>query len=192
MKKILLSTSLLVLFVAGFVGCSQQKQWNQEQREAMREALSDYRQMVYLEDLSDAEFALFTDEVSGMIEGVYPVYTTFISMPNVNDTVDMVVVTTIVDQLEADARNMRHIYPYAYLVAQGTLPAGLDYEQQHAFYKCFAGKVNMTFNSMTQFVNALLADTTDLSQIRQMESACANELYGWTVTEVDIIEESPN
>lgn len=188
MKKILLSIFVLATFAAGFAGCSQQKQWNHEQREAMREALRDYRQMIYLENLTDAEFALFSDEVSGMLEGAYPVYTTFISMPGVTDTVDMVVVTTIVDQLEADARNMRHLFPYPALVAQGKLPAGLDYEQQHAFYKCFAGKVNMTFNSMTQFVNAILADTTDMSQITQMETQCANDLFDWTITEVDIIE----
>ena len=41
---------------------------------------------------------------------------------------------------------------------------------------------------MTQFFNAVLADTTDTSRIRQMELQCANDLFDWTVTEVDIIE----
>lgn len=40
-----------------------------------------------------------------------------------------------------------------------------------------------------QFFNAILADTTDLSQLRQLESQCANDLFDWVVTEVDIIEE---
>lgn len=75
----------------------------------MREALRSYRQMVYLDDLSDDEFVLFTDEVAGDLEGAYPVYTTFVEMPGVTDTVDMIVVTTIVDELNADAHNMRHI-----------------------------------------------------------------------------------
>ena len=48
-------------------------------------------------------------------------------MQGVDDTVDMVVVSTIVDELDADAHNMRHIYPYRALVAQGVLPAGLDH-----------------------------------------------------------------
>lgn len=174
------------------MGCSQQKKWNHEQREAIREALRDYRQMIYLADLNDAEFALFSDQVAGMLEGAYPVYTTFVAMPGVTDTVDMVVVTAIVDQLDADARNMRHIYPYSYLVAQGSLPAGLDYEQQHAFYRCFAGKVNTTYSSMGQFFTAILADTTDASQIRQMETECASDLFSWTATEIDIIEENNN
>ena len=56
MKKILLCVSLLSMFAAGFVGCSQKREWNHEQRKAMREALRSYRQMVYLDDLTDAEF----------------------------------------------------------------------------------------------------------------------------------------
>lgn len=188
MKKIILSILLLTLFAAGFMGCSQSREWNHEQRKQMREQLRDYRKMVYLDDLNDAEFVVFTDNVAGTLEESYPVYTTFVSMPGVEDTVDMVVVTTIVDELNADARNMRHIYPYNYLVAQGVLPAGLDHEQRHAFYNCFAGKVNASFDSMMQFFNAILADTTDMSQIRQMETQCANDLFGWTVTEVDVVE----
>lgn len=123
MKKILLCVSLLSMFAAGFVGCSQKREWNHEQRKAMREALRSYRQMVYLDDLTDAEFVLFTDQVAGELEGTYPVYATFVEMPGVTDTVDMVVVTTIVDELNADARNMRHIFPYNYLVARGARPA---------------------------------------------------------------------
>ena len=188
MKKTLLCLPLLLLFAAGFLSCSQQREWNREQRKAMREALRDYRRMAYLNDLTDDEYVVFSDGVANDLEGAYPVYTTFIEMPGVNDTVDMVVVTAIVDELNADARNMRHIYPYPYLVAQGVLPAGLDHEQQRQFYNCFAYKVNSAYQTMTQFFNAVLADTTDTSRIRQMEVQCANDLFDWTVTEVDIVE----
>lgn len=188
MKKILLCVPLLALFAAGFMSCSQQREWNHEQRKAMRESLRSYRQMVYLDDLDDAEYVIFTDEVASALEEDYPVYTTFLKMPGVSDTVDVYVVTTIVEELNADARNMRHIYPYPYLVAQGVLPAGLDHNQQKQFYECFADQVNNTYNSMGQFFNAILADTTNKSQIRQMESQCANDLFDWTVTEVDVIE----
>lgn len=191
MKKILLCVPLLALFAAGLIGCSQQRQWNHEQRKAMREALRSYRQMVYLDDLNDAEFVLFTDDVAGQLENSYPVYVEFVEMQGVDDTVDMVVVSTIVDELDADAHNMRHIYPYSTLVAQGVLPAGLDHSQQKAFYTCFAGKVNATYATMGQFFNAILADTTDLSQIRQLESQCANDLFSWVVTEIDITESVP-
>lgn len=188
MKKILLCVPLIALFAAGFFGCSQHQGWTPEQRETMREALDSYRQMVYLDDLNDAEYMLFANQVAAMLEGDYPIYTSFVAMPGVSDTIDMVVVTTIVDELDADARNMRHIYPYAYLVAQGVLPAGLDYEQQHLFYKCFAGKVNASYATTGQFFNAVLADTTDMSQMRRMENECANELFNWTITEVEVIE----
>lgn len=188
MKKILLCVPLLALFAAGFMSCSQQREWNHEQRKAMRESLRSYRQMVYLDDLDDAEYVIFTDQVAGALEEDYPVYTTFLKMPGVSDTVDVYVVTTIVEELNADARNMRHIYPYPYLVAQGVLPAGLDHNQQKQFYECFADQVNNTYNTMGQFFNAVLADTTNKSQIRQMESQCANDLFDWTVTEVDVTE----
>ena len=188
MKKILLSASLLAVAAMGFIGCSQRRQWNHEERKAMREALRDYRQMTYLNDLSDDEYVVFTVAVATDLETAYPVYTTFIGMPGVNDTVDMVVVTAIVDELNADARNMRHIYPYPYLVAQGVLPAGLDHEQQRQFYNCFAYKVNSAYQTMTQFFNAVLADTTDTSRIHRMGSQCANDLFNWTVTEIDIVE----
>ena len=154
----------------------------------MREALRDYRKMVYLDDLTDAEFVLFTDQVAGTLENAYPVYVEFIQMEGVDDTVDMVVVTEIVDELNADARNMRHIFPYNLLVAQGVLPAGLDHEQQKAFYNCFAQQVNDTYQTMGQFFNAILADTTDMSQISQLQSQCANDLFQWVVTEIDITE----
>lgn len=188
MKKILLSLSLVAFTAISFMGCSQQQQWNHQQRKALREALKEYRKMVYLENLTDAEFQLFTDEVASMVESAYPVYTAFIAMPGAADTVDVVVTEVIVEQLNADPRNMRHLYPYRSLVAEGVLPAGLDYEQQHSFYRCFAGKVNATYPSLTSFVNAVVADTTSTSQIRQLESECANTLFGWVITEIDIME----
>ncbi len=186
MKKLLLSLPLLGLLVIGFGSCSQQRKWDHEQRKAMHEALKAYRKMVYLNDLTDPEFTAFSDSVTVDLEAAYPVYTEFIQMQGVDDTIDMVVVTTIVEQLNADAHNMRHIFPYNTLVAQGVLPSGLDLGQQRAFYKCLAGKVNSTFWSIDQFFQAVWADTTDMSQIRQLESQCANDLFSWVVEEVDV------
>ncbi|MEG0807279.1 MAG: hypothetical protein RR410_02875 [Alistipes sp.] len=188
MKKNLLCVSLFALLVGALGGCSQRQEWNNEQRQAMRESLQNYRQMVYLDDLNDADFVYFTDQVAVALEEDFPVYETFVSMPGVVDSVDVMVVTTIVDQLDADARNMRHIYPYNYLVAQGTLPAGLNHDQLQAFYQCFAGKVNATFSNMEQFFNAILSNNAPTSQITQLENQCANELFDWTVTEVEVVE----
>ena len=117
MKKILLSLSILLTFVV-ITGCSKKAKWNHEQKKAMRENLHQYRDMIYLQDLTDPEFLIFTDSVTGDIEAVYPIYTSFIEMDGAQDTVDMFVLTAIVDELKADAHNMRHIYPYRYLVSE--------------------------------------------------------------------------
>lgn len=185
MRKFLLSLSTVVVVLGGFFGCSQQKQWNREQRQALRQMLREYRDIAYLENLTEAEYMLFADEVAAAIEQSYPVYTTFIEMPAVNDTVQVYVVTTIVDQLNADVRNMRHLFPYNSLVQANVLPSGLDRVQQNAFYKCLAQKVNYTYPDVESFVNAMLSDTTSMSTINQLQQQCAADLFGW---EIDIIE----
>lgn len=187
MKKILLSLTLIMATVA-IVGCSQKAKWNHDQRKAMRENLRQYRDMIYLQDLTDPEFLIFTDSVTGDIEAVYPVYTSFIEMDGVQDTIDMFVMTAIIDELDADAHNMRHIYPYRYLVSEGILPDRLTHEQQRDFYRCLAQKVNNTFLTVEQFLMAIVADTTANSTIKQLQGECANELFNWVieVEEVDI------
>ena len=185
MKKLLVLSTAAVALLAS--ACSQQAQWNREQRQQMRERLNQYKQMVYLQDLTEPEFVIFSDNVAAELEDEYPVYATFVRMPGVNDTVDAVVITTIIDELDADAHNMRHLYPYHYLVAQGVLPEGLDRSAQRAFYRCFANRVNNYYSSMEQFFNAVLADTTNNSQIARMQAQCANELFDYVV-EIDEIE----
>ena len=188
MKKILLSLSILLAFVA-ITGCSQKAKWNREQKKAMRENLRQYRDMIYLQDLTDPEFLIFTDSVTGDIEAVYPVYTSFIEMDGAQDTVDMFVLTAIVDELNADAHNMRHIFPYRYLVSEGILPDRLTHEQQRDFYRCLAQKVDNTFPTVETFLLALATDSTATSKITELQAQCANELFEWVieVEEVGII-----
>ena len=188
MKKILLSVSLLALTALGFIGCSQQKQWNREQRQALRQMLKDYREMVYLDNLSEAEYMLFADEVAAAIEQDYPIYTTFIEMPAVNDTVQVYVVTTIATQLNTDARNMRHIFPYNMLVQSNILPSGLDRTQQNAFYRCLSQKVNNTYPDYDSFVHAVINDTTAMSTINQLQQQCATDLFGWEIDIIEVVE----
>ena len=152
----------------------------------MRNLLRDYRKMVYLSDLTEAEYMLFADQVLASVEQDYPVYTTFVEMPAMNDTVQVYVVTTIVEQLDADASNMRHIYPYRDLVAANILPEGLTRAQQNAFYQCFADEVDNAYSDVTQLVNAIVADTVQNSQIAQMQAACANNLFGWTIEIIEV------
>ena len=187
MKRILFMVAVAVSASMVVAGCSQQQQWNREQRQQMRQSLNRYRQMVYLQDLTDPEFVIFSDNVAAEIENEYPVYATFVRMPGSNDTVDAVVFTTIVDELDADAHNMRHLYPYQYLVSQGVLPEGLDRSAQRSFYRCFANKVNNHYKSTEQFFRAVLNDKTDNSQIARMQAQCANDLFDFVV-EIDEIE----
>ena len=110
-------------------------------------------------------------------------------IPNVDDTIDRFVITTIVEELDEDAHNMRHIFPYRYLVSQGILPDKLSHEQQRAFYKCLAQKVNNTFVTVEQFLTAIVSDTTASSTMKKLQSECANELFNWVIEidEVDIV-----
>lgn len=192
MKRILLTVSVAALSILSIAGCSQQAKWNRQERQAMRNLLRDYREMVYLNDLTDAEYMLFSDNVAANIEEDYPVYTTFIQMPGVNDTVQVYVVTTIVEELDTDARNMRHIYPYQYLVSNNVLPSGLDRSQQNAFYNCLSQKVNNTYPTVNAFVNAVMNDTTATSQMYRMQQQCAADLFDWTVEVIEVTEVSGN
>ena len=191
MKKILLTLSLFAIMVAT-VGCSQKAKWNHEQKKALRNTLVTYREMVYLQDLTEPEFVIFSDGVAANIENAYPAYATFMQLPAVDDTLDMFVVTAIVEELQEDYKNMRHLYPYHTLVKRGILPDKLTHEQRHAFYQCLAQKVNNYYNSsIAEFVSDVLkSDSTSNTQIGKFQSECANELFDWVieVTEVDIIE----
>lgn len=194
MKKILHYLVLAITIIAA-ASCSKQAKWNHEQKEALRNALKTYREMIYLQDLTEPEFMIFTDDVAGDIEGAYPVYASFVQLPAVDDTLDMFVVTAIVEQLNENASNMRHIYPYHTLVKQGILPDKLTHDERHAFYKCLADKVNNYYTSVNEFLSDVLKSDTDAqTQIGKFQSECANDLFDWVieVTEVDIIDPTQN
>ena len=185
MKRTLLAI-IAVATIVGVVGCSSGRRWSDKERAEVRRDVRAYRNMVYLDNLEEVEFDIFADDVTEAIEIDYPVYTTFVELPGRGDTVEVYVVQTIVSELQADAHNMRKLYPYKELVAEGVLPADLDRQAQRAFYQCFARRVDNTFPSTAAFFNAVLADTTQNSQIEQMQRQCASDLFDWVV-EVDEI-----
>lgn len=188
MKRLLVCATLFALTAAMFTACGPRQSWTAGQRQHMREILHNYRQMIYLDDLSNTEFTQFSDDVSAMLEAQYPEYTALSSLPAVADTVDMAVERVMAAQIKGDPRNIRHIYPYSYLVAQGVLPAGLDSEQQRAFYKCLSHRVFKVYTSGDEFIRAVMADLVEPIGMRLMQAECADELFGWTLTEIDIIE----
>ena len=183
MKRTLLAI-MAIATVVGIVGCSHHKGWTEKQRQEMRRDVRAYRELPYLSGLEEVEFEVFSNDVTEAIEIDYPVYTTFIEMPGRGDTVEVYVVQTIVSELQADAHNMRKIYPYRELVKEGILPKDLDRQSQRAFYECFARRVDNTFPSVAAFYNAVLADTTSTSIIEQLQRQCASDLFNWVI-EVD-------
>ena len=116
MKKYLRFIAIIAAMVA-IVGCSSERRWGDKERRELRKELRAYRDMAYLDNLAEAEFDIFSGDVVEAIEIDYPVYTTFVELPSRGDTVEVYVVSTIVNELNADAHNMRNIYPYPYLVA---------------------------------------------------------------------------
>lgn len=182
MKKILLSVVMVALFAA--VGCSKQREWSDKERHALRKDIKAYRDMLYLDNLAEAEFDAFSGDVVEAIEIDYPVYTTFVELPARGDTVEVYVVSMIVNELDADAHNMRNIYPYPWLVAEGILPAGLNHQAQRAFYECFARKVDNYYVTTEAFFDALLNDTAEDGALSNMQMQCAAELFDWGV-EID-------
>lgn len=170
MKRVFLFLiSVMVLSAA----CTQQGRWSRQQVRDFRHWLDDYREMVYLDGMTDAEFVLFADDVTGLLEDDYPNYVEFIQMTGMGDTVDMVIVETIVSDLQANHNNMRYFFPYDWLKEWGVLPEGLNHKELRSFYDCLAARVNSSYGSVDAFVFAALNSTVDDEQIVAMAKECA-------------------
>lgn len=165
--------SVLLLSSCGNGG----SKWTLKQREEAHKMLREWREMVYLEDLTEEEFALFANNVTDLLELQYPSYVEFIEMPMVGDSVEMVMIATIVTEIKASPERLRHIFSYQELVEAQILPSGLNKSQQAAFYKCFAEKVNVLYGSMQQFVWDALRSSLDDALIAQMMRRCAEPFW---------------
>lgn len=180
MKKFL----LFVVAAAMIVSCSTERKWGEKERKELRQELRAYRDMAYLDNLAEAEFDTFSGDVVEAIEIDYPVYTTFIELPGRGDTVEVYVVSTIVEELNANPHNMRNIFPYPYLVEQGILPAGLNHQAQRAFYDCLSHKVKRYYPTTLAFFEDIVNSDTTPAAITDMEMTCAADLFDWGV-EID-------
>ncbi len=187
MKK-LFAFSLLLAAIVSTLSCSSPKEWSEEQQVEFVTMLDPYREMIYLREFNDAEYLVFTDELTTDAQAAYPVYTRLVALPALSDTLDMWVVTSIVDDLDADASNMRYLYPYHILVNQGILPEGLDHNARLSFYRCFAQKVNNNFSSLENFFYAVITNSVEPNVISTMQGECASDLFDFTV-EITAVEE---
>lgn len=181
MKRFLLSITIFAAAAAMIVGCLSKAKWGEKERREVRDEVRAYRDMVYLENLADVEFDEFSGDVVEAIEIDYPVYTTFVELPGRGDTVEIYVVSTIVSELNADAHNMRNIFPYPQLVADGILPPALDKQAQRAFYDCFARKVRNYYPSTEAFFEAVVNDDPSTSMLTMFQQQCAADLFDWNV-----------
>jgi hypothetical protein len=154
-------------------GCSPQRRWSDKQRKEAREMLREWREIAYLNALTEAEFDLFSAEVADMLEERWPSYVEFIEMPMVGDSVEVVVVAAIVSDIKANANNMRRLFPYDTLVSSGVLPAGLTAHQQKEYYMCLANGVTNVFGSVQNFVWGAINSALDDVVIAHMLRDCA-------------------
>lgn len=172
-RAALFVSAAFMTLTMGLTSCSNKQKWTEEERRATREMLRDWREIVYLNNLSEEEFMLFRSQVADMLEQQHPVYEEFIEMPMMGDSVEVVLLATIVTELKASPEKMRHIFPYTFLVAEGYLPKGLDRHHQEEFYRCFADNVNRNYGSVQQFVwDAFYSRLDDLLVVAMLRS-CA-------------------
>ena len=69
------------------------------------------------------------------------------------------------------------------------LPAGLDHDQLQAFYNCLAGKVNSTFVTLDAIRQRRAGrHGRHVAAAQRLEGQCANDLFDWVITEVEVIE----
>ncbi len=173
MRKKLL---FFIVCAAALGACTGKREWNTSQRQQMRDRLKAYRQWVYLNDMTDTEYMVFTDGVVGTLEEYYPNYGVLVTYPAVDDTISQVVVTTIVTDINTDAHNMRHLFPYGHLVNRGILPRGMNRDQQKAYYQCLAGKINNGYISMRNFLWQAMQQNVDSTRVGELLRGCAEQM----------------
>lgn len=168
--------------------CSGGKHWKEEQRRASNEMLRDWRHLAYLNALSEQEFELFANRVTDVLERKYPSYVEFVEMPMMGDSVEMVVIATIVNEIKASPERMKNIFPYHNMVDAGVLPDGLSTQEQSDFYRCLTEKINRAYGSIQQFLWDAIYSELDDYLIAYLMSQCAAP-YWDTQSETVIITE---
>lgn len=166
--------------------CTSGKRWSEQQRHEARQMLRQWREIAYLNALTEEEFELFATNVTDLLEEEWPSYVEFIQMPMVGDSVEMVVVATIVTEIKASPEKLRHIFSYPELIEASILPEGMTLRQQHDFYKCFAERVNTTYGSMQQFIWDAIYSRLNDKLIAQMMRRCAEPYWDVDVTIVEV------
>lgn len=186
----LTAVALILLAGVSFGSCSKGKHWKEEERRASNEMLRDWRHLVYLNALSEQEFELFANRVTDALERKYPSYVEFVEMPMMGDSVEMVVIATIVNEIKASPDRMQNIFPYHTLVEAGVLPDGMTTQELSDFYRCFSEKINRAYGSIQQFLWDAIYSELDDYLIAYLMSQCAAPYWQAESETVVIMEEN--
>ncbi|MFI3285064.1 MAG: hypothetical protein R3Y08_00255 [Rikenellaceae bacterium] len=170
MRKSLLSAIVVLMLLT--IGCSQPTKWTDDERVEFAATIDNYRDMVYLNEFNNAEFVLFANNISTDVERSYPIYSQLVVMPSYNDSLDMWVVASIIEDIDADATSLRYLYPYRTLINQGILADSLSVEQLNDFYRCLSGKINNNYESVENFFYKVLTNDVESSQIERVAKEC--------------------
>ena len=182
---VLTITALFICSIVWLTSCNRGN-WNEQQRREAREMLREWREIVYLGNLTEEEFALFAGNVTDLLEYRYPPFVEFMEMPARGDSVEMVVVAAIVTDIKASPDRLRHIFSYKELVEANILPENMTTRDQKEFYRCFAEQVNMAYGSMQQFVWDALYSRLDDEIIVQIMRGCATPYWDIKMEEVNV------
>ena len=186
LKRVLVLISALMVATTLLLTSCNNRRWNDKQRKATREMIEQWRQLAYLNALTEEEFALFAGRVTDVLEEEYPSYVEFVEMPMVGDSVEMVIVATIVTDIKASPTRLGHIFPYEELVANNILPEGLDQATVAPFYVCMAEKVNTLYGTMLEFVQDIIYSRLDDMIVARMISQCAQPYWDVEMEVIDI------
>ena len=157
MKAHTLLSKALIMSTILIASCVHSNWSDQQRREALG-MLRGWRDIAYLNDLTDEEFALFAASAADILEHRHPTYEEFVEMPMVEDSVEMVIIATITSDLTTSPERLRHIFRYDDLVALGILPAGLTLHEQNKFYRHLAKQLTTTYGSLEEFVREMVVD----------------------------------
>lgn len=160
------------------VSCGKKSAWTPKQRTQAREMIDQWREWAYVGQMSESEFADFASRTIEQLETRYPSFVEFVAMPMAGDSVEVVMVAEIVEDLRADSHNLRRLFPYRMLVEGGILPDGLSRHQQADYYACLLLHIEQQCGSLGDFVWMVVWGTEESTAIARIMADCALPFWG--------------
>lgn len=176
MKKIILALSAVALIVS----CSQTRQWTDKEREAVRKELRDHRDRSAIRHMEAANYTNLENCVLETVEQTYPDYNQYDKLTGKTDTLIGFFTDCTEYTIGKDFENLPLLFPYAQLVENSILPAGLTTDQQNAFYDCLKESVKELYRTPGQFTVALFDEPGVPTELADAMQRCAAQVTGQT------------